>query len=54
MPGTKGRGAITDVSAPDMVWRIEGHSLASREYGSKQQLIAAPSSSRRQRGNFTR
>jgi uncharacterized protein len=27
------------VFAPDMVWRIEGHSLASREHGSRQQLI---------------
>jgi uncharacterized protein len=35
----QGRGAITDVFAPDMVWRIDGHSLASREYGSTQQLI---------------
>jgi ketosteroid isomerase-like protein len=35
----QGRGAITDVFALDMVWRIGGHSLASREYGSKQQLI---------------
>jgi ketosteroid isomerase-like protein len=35
----QGSGAITDVSALDMVWRIGGHLLASREYGSKQQLI---------------
>lgn len=34
-----GTGAITDVFAPEMVWRIEGHSLASREYGSKQEFI---------------
>ena len=26
----RGTGAITDVFAPDMVWRIEGHSVASR------------------------
>ena len=36
----EGTGAITDVFAPDMVWRIEGHSLASKEYGDKQQFIA--------------
>src|SRR5918912_1123641 len=36
----EGTGAITDVFAPDLVWRIEGHSLASREYRSKQQFIA--------------
>lgn len=35
----EGTGAITDVFAPDMVWRIEGHSLASKEYGDKQQFI---------------
>jgi uncharacterized protein len=34
-----GTGAITDVFAPDMVWRIEGQSVASKEYGSKQQFI---------------
>ena len=34
-----GTGGITDVFAPEMVWRIEGHSLASKEYGSKQQFI---------------
>jgi ketosteroid isomerase-like protein len=34
-----GRAPITDVFAPDMVWRIEGHSIASREYGSKQEFI---------------
>ena len=27
-----GTGGIADVFARDMVWRIEGHSLASREY----------------------
>ena len=34
-----GAGAITDLFAPEMVWRIEGHSLASREYANKQQFI---------------
>ncbi len=34
-----GTAAITGVFADDMVWRIEGHSVASREYGSKQQFI---------------
>lgn len=31
--------AVTDVFAPDMVWRIEGHSLASKQYRDKQQFI---------------
>jgi uncharacterized protein len=35
----QGTGAITDVFAPGMVWRIEGHSAASKEYCSKQQFI---------------
>ena len=35
----EGTGAISDVFAADMVWRIEGHSLASKEYASKQQFI---------------
>lgn len=34
-----GTGAITDVFAPDIVWRIEGHSLASQEYSDKQRFI---------------
>jgi uncharacterized protein len=34
-----GTGAIADLFAPDMVWRIEGRSLAAREYGDKQQFI---------------
>jgi uncharacterized protein len=34
-----GTGSITDVFAPEMVWRIEGHSLASKEYGDKHQFI---------------
>jgi len=36
-----GTGRITDTFAPDMVWRIEGHSLASREYASAQEFIDA-------------
>ena len=35
----QGTGAITDVFAPDMVWRIEGQSLASKEYNGKRQFI---------------
>jgi uncharacterized protein len=35
----QGTRPITDVFAPDMVWRIEGHSAASKEYRSKQQFI---------------
>jgi uncharacterized protein len=35
----RGTAAIAKVFAPGMVWRIEGHSAASREYGSKQQFI---------------
>jgi uncharacterized protein len=34
-----GTDSITDVFAPQMVWRIEGHSLVSREYGDKQHFI---------------
>jgi uncharacterized protein len=34
-----GTSAITDVFAPEMVWRIEGHSVASREYANKQEFI---------------
>ena len=34
-----GTGYISDVFAPEMVWRIEGHSAASKEYGSKQQFV---------------
>ena len=34
-----GTGPIADVFAPDMVWRIEGHSLASKEYRDRQQFI---------------
>ena len=35
----QGTGAVTAVFAPGMTWRIEGHSAASKEYGSKQQFI---------------
>jgi uncharacterized protein len=35
----RGTGAITDVFAPEMVWRIEGHSLASKEYSDRQQFV---------------
>jgi ketosteroid isomerase-like protein len=35
----QGTGPITDVFAPDMVWRIEGHSVASREYRDRQAFI---------------
>ena len=34
-----GSAPITDVFAPDMVWRIEGHSLASREYPDRQSFV---------------
>jgi ketosteroid isomerase-like protein len=34
-----GTGTITDVFAPGMVWRIEGHSLASREYRNRQEFV---------------
>jgi uncharacterized protein len=34
-----GTHPIADVFAPDVVWRIEGHSLASREYTNRQQFI---------------
>ncbi len=37
----QGTGASTDVFAPDMGWRIEGHSAASKEYrGIKRQAEA--------------
>ena len=35
----QGAGPITDVFAPGMVWRIEGHSAASKEYSSNQQFV---------------
>jgi uncharacterized protein len=34
-----GTSYISDVFAPDMVWRIEGHSAASRQYENKQQFV---------------
>jgi ketosteroid isomerase-like protein len=34
-----GTGAIADVFAPGMVWRIEGRSLASKEYPSRAQFV---------------
>jgi hypothetical protein len=34
-----GTGSITEVFAPEMVWRIEGHSAASRQYESRQQFL---------------
>jgi uncharacterized protein len=34
-----GTGAIADVFSDDLVWRIEGHSLASREYASRQAFV---------------
>jgi uncharacterized protein len=34
-----GTGSITDVFAPEMVWRIEGNSVASKRYESKQQFV---------------
>jgi len=35
----QGTSPITGVFDPGMVWRIEGHSVASKEYRSKQQFI---------------
>ena len=32
-------GSIAEVFAPEIVWRIEGRSVASGEYASRQQLI---------------
>ena len=34
-----GTATITSIFAPDMVWRIEGHSAASKEYGNRQEFI---------------
>jgi ketosteroid isomerase-like protein len=34
-----GTAPITEVFAPEMVWRIEGHSAASREYSSTQEFV---------------
>src|SRR4051795_6543784 len=45
-----GTGAIADVFADDLVWRIEGHSLASREDASRRAVVGggppAPSGGR--------
>jgi ketosteroid isomerase-like protein len=35
----EGTSAITDVFADEMVWRIEGHSVASKEYATKQEFV---------------
>jgi ketosteroid isomerase-like protein len=35
----KGARPITDIFASDMVWRIEGHSLASKQYPNTQVFI---------------
>jgi hypothetical protein len=35
----QGTSPITDVFAPGMVWRIEGHSAAAKEYRGAQQFI---------------
>jgi uncharacterized protein len=34
-----GSAPITEVFAPDMVWRIEGRSVAAREYRDRQQFV---------------
>jgi len=34
-----GKAPITNVFAPEMTWRIEGHSVVSKAYASKQQFI---------------
>jgi ketosteroid isomerase-like protein len=35
----EGTRPITDLFAPDMVWRIEGNSVASREYADRQEFV---------------
>ena len=35
----QGTSPITDVFAPGMVWRIEGHSAAAKEYRGTQQFV---------------
>jgi len=35
----EGTGAITDVFATDMVWRIEGHSAVAGEYATTQDFV---------------
>lgn len=34
-----GTAPITDLFAEDMVWRVEGHSLVAKTYGSRQEFI---------------
>jgi len=34
-----GAGTITDLFATEMVWRIAGRSVVSREYGSRQEFV---------------
>ena len=34
-----GSAPITDVFAPEMTWKIEGHSMVSRAYGTKQEFV---------------
>jgi ketosteroid isomerase-like protein len=48
-----GTAPITDLFAADMVWRIEGHSVASKEYRNRQEFIdevLAPFGARFSRG----
>ena len=35
----RGEGPVTDLFAADMVWRIVGHSVASREYRDRQEFV---------------
>jgi ketosteroid isomerase-like protein len=35
----RGSGDITDLFAPEMRWRIEGHSVMSKQYETKQQFV---------------
>jgi uncharacterized protein len=35
----RGDAPITEIFAPQMTWRIEGRSVAAREYGSRQEFI---------------
>lgn len=35
----EGTAPITEVFAPEMVWRIEGRSQVAKEYGDKQQFV---------------
>ncbi|MEU7825976.1 nuclear transport factor 2 family protein [Catellatospora sp. NPDC049111] len=35
----RGTAPITDVFAPEMTWRIEGQTLVSQEFGSRQEFI---------------